>query len=288
MPVKNSLKRRMYMMEKYELRYSSNGRRVADNIEAVQMPYIVELNLDETVFYPKQGERQRFCYEITGNGKDEKDDLKIVLLCANEVFSQEEIAYIEVYMDGAKQEISFDPGGNVEILQRSEENPFPNPAGIRITLPLKSTQGCLKVCFELAQPRLIGSSDILLVGKDEKVCVRRVCGPVGDAGAMGYATGFQDATVCVPVTLTPYVKTGDMVAVNCSPPQIARYACALHVPEESATFTVIQDVRIAVPIQVGVTISSERPTIRLWDDVKCMEKAEKAALNTKRKNPCDD
>jgi hypothetical protein len=278
----------MYMMEKYELCYSSNGRRVADNIEAVQMPYIVELNLDETVFYPKQGERQRFCYEITGNGKDEKDDLNIVLLCANEVFSKEEIAYMEVYLDGVKQEIAFGEDGNVEMPKRTVEDPSPNPAGIRITLPLKSAQGCLKICFELARPRLIGSSDILLVGKDGKVCVRRVCGPVGDACAKDYATGFQDATVCVPVTLTPYAKTGEMVALNCSPPQIARYACALHVPEESATFTVIQDVRIAVPIEVGVIISSDRPTIRLWDDIKCMERAQETAQNPKPEIPCDD
>lgn len=70
------------------------------------------------------------------------------------------------------------------------------------------------------------------------------------------ATGYQSASICVPVTITPYAETGATFTKCCGDPVVTpgKSSCG---GERNGTcsFTISQDICVAVPVSFGATAS---------------------------------
>ena len=66
------------------------------------------------------------------------------------------------------------------------------------------------------------------------------------------AVGYQSASVCVPITVTPYAKTGATVTKCCGNPVVTpgRDICG-GLKNGSCFFTISQDICVAVPVDFG-------------------------------------
>lgn len=70
------------------------------------------------------------------------------------------------------------------------------------------------------------------------------------------SVGYQTATVCVPVTVTPYVRAGACVTRCCGGAFVAPGENMCGGEENgSCTFTLSQTLCIAVPVEFGATAS---------------------------------
>lgn len=66
------------------------------------------------------------------------------------------------------------------------------------------------------------------------------------------AVGYQSASICVPVTVTPFAQTGATVTKCCGDPVVTqgREVCS-GVKNGSCFFTITQDICVAVPVEFG-------------------------------------
>lgn len=66
------------------------------------------------------------------------------------------------------------------------------------------------------------------------------------------AVGYQIASVCVPVTVTPYAQAGTTVTKCCGEPRVTSgWNVCSGVKNGICTFTIAQDICVAVPIDFG-------------------------------------
>lgn len=68
------------------------------------------------------------------------------------------------------------------------------------------------------------------------------------------AVGYQSASICVPVTVTPFAQTGVTVTKCCGSPVVTpgRDTCG-GMRNGSCFFTISQDICVAVPVEFGAT-----------------------------------
>lgn len=66
------------------------------------------------------------------------------------------------------------------------------------------------------------------------------------------AIGYQSASICVPVTVTPFAQTGATVTKCCGSPVVTpgREVCG-GLKNGSCFFTITQDICVAVPVEFG-------------------------------------
>lgn len=66
------------------------------------------------------------------------------------------------------------------------------------------------------------------------------------------AVGYQSASICVPVTVTPFAQTGVTVTKCCGTPVVTpgRETCG-GVKNGACFFTISQDICVAVPVEFG-------------------------------------
>lgn len=66
------------------------------------------------------------------------------------------------------------------------------------------------------------------------------------------AVGYQSASICVPVTVTPFAKAGATVTKCCGSPVVTpgREVCG-GIKNGSCFFTITQDICVAVPVEFG-------------------------------------
>lgn len=66
------------------------------------------------------------------------------------------------------------------------------------------------------------------------------------------AVGYQTASICVPVTVTPFAQTGATVTKCCGSPVVipGREVCG-GIKNGSCFFTISQDICVAVPVEFG-------------------------------------
>lgn len=66
------------------------------------------------------------------------------------------------------------------------------------------------------------------------------------------AVGYQSASICVPVTVTPFAKTGVTATKCCGAPVVTpgRASCG-GMQNGSCTFTISQNICVAVPVEFG-------------------------------------
>ena len=83
------------------------------------------------------------------------------------------------------------------------------------------------------------------------------------------AIGYQKATVCVPVTVTPFARAKTTTSFCCGDPIITpgRVTCPGTV-NGSCTFTITQNICVAVPVDFGATTYVGAPAVQCGDATK--------------------
>ena len=78
------------------------------------------------------------------------------------------------------------------------------------------------------------------------------------------AVGYQSASICVPVTVTPFAQTGAPITKCCGNPVVTPgLATCSGVRNGACTFTIAQNICVAVPVEFGAPRhrKSDRPAI---------------------------
>lgn len=76
------------------------------------------------------------------------------------------------------------------------------------------------------------------------------------------AVGYQAATVCVPVTVTPYASVGATVTYGYGEAVITPgIAMLTDAAKTNASFTITQNICVAIPIEFGASASAGEPSV---------------------------
>ncbi|MEG0144934.1 MAG: hypothetical protein RR739_02595 [Clostridia bacterium] len=68
--------------------------------------------------------------------------------------------------------------------------------------------------------------------------------------------GYQSASICVPVTVTPFATTGTTQTICCGSPIVVSGKNTCNgVKNGTCAFTISQDICVAVPVDFGATAS---------------------------------
>lgn len=219
------------------------------------LPFLMVLNLQASNLNPDPGENQRFCYNVTGVGEDTPAfaDLSHLVLGICDEIQQDQIVNIIVIIDGVEQNINFGEGGNVEL--RTPQNPDPPTGcpGLKFDFGLDKVEGEMFFCFELTTPYPIGSNPVCLFGGGVTARGLSICGPVCEQPDQKCpAIGYQPLTVCVPITVTPFMNKGTPTLYCCGDPIITPGAVTCNgVINGSCTFTISQNICVEVPVEFG-------------------------------------
>lgn len=235
------------------------------------LPFRFSLNLEDSVLFPAPGELQKFCYEIEGVGEDTSQfaDLSHFLFGICETITKNDIAEITVAVDGMEQTVVW--GENVEI--KTEEKPD-NPTGcvgLKFDFPLDKVDGIMQVCISFNRTFAVGPMNVCVFGGNTTATGLKICGPNCGGETSCETTFFQNETVCVPVTVTPFATPGMAKATCCGKPVI-NMGNQCPGSQTSCSFTIQQHLCIEIPISFGAVIETGRAV------VQCGEVSEK---------PCD-
>ena len=232
------------------------------------LPFKLELDLENSRLNPVLGENQRFCYTVTGIGSDSSEfaDLSHLVLGICDEIPENQIVNITVTIDGEEQEVVFGEDGNVEL--RTPQNPDPPTEcpGLKFDFGLDKDGGVMHICFELTTTYPIGPNSVCLFGGDTTAEGLSICGPVCEDLETCEAVGYQPATVCVPVIVTPYAYAGIPSTTCCGNPIITPGAetCDGTV-NGSCKFTMTQDICVAVPVKFGAKTAVGNPSVDCGD-----------------------
>lgn len=219
------------------------------------LPFQFSLNLQDSILYPSEGQYQKFCYDVLGVGQDTSQyaDLSHFLLGICRAITQDDIVEIEVTINGEAQTIVW--GDNVEI--KTAENPD-NPTGcvgLKFDFPLDKVVGVMQVCISLQTPYNIGPVNVCLYGGGTTATGLEICGPACGGDGSCESVFYQEETVCVPVTVTPFATPGTAKATCCGEP-VVRTGAQCTGNQRSCSFTITQSLCIEVPIAFGAVIET--------------------------------
>lgn len=230
------------------------------------LPFRFYLDEASSNLSSSDGELQRFCYTVEGVGEDTAAyaDLSHFLLGICRNIPLDALSDVSVTIDGVPQTVVL--GENVEIRTEDAPDPPTGCTGVKFDFPLDKAGGVMRFCFSLTSPYPVGSAPVCLYGGGVTAAGLSICGPVCEPTEACPVIGYQRATVCVPVTVTPYVYTGESASYCCSAPAVTPgVASCAGTPRGSCTFTITQDVCVAVPVWFGATASVGEHTVACGD-----------------------
>ena len=230
------------------------------------LPFIIELDLQASILNPSPGQNQRFCYKVTGVGLDNSDfaDLSHLVLGICDQIPQNQIVNITVTINGVSQTVVFGSGGNVELRTPQQPDPPTGCPGLKFNFGLNKVTGVMLFCFELTTPHEIGPNVVCLFGGNTTANQLSICGPVCGAPVPTpcETTAFQTATVCVPVTVTPFAIAGTPTTFCCGDAIITQGpATCKGTVNGSCTFTITQNICISIPVLFGATATVGAPSV---------------------------
>lgn len=228
------------------------------------IPFIIELDPEESVLNPGPSENQRFCYKITGVGKDSPEyaNLSHLVLGICDTIPENQIDNITVFINGDEQDVEFGSNGNVQL--RTPENPDPSTEcpGLKFNFGLDKVGGEMNICFELKTPYPIGPNIVCLSGGGVTANQLSICGPVCEESQTCDAIGYQPLTVCVPIEVTPFAIAGTPTTYCCGEPTITPNTDSCNgTVNGNCSFTITQDICVAVPVEFGATASVSSPHV---------------------------
>lgn len=224
------------------------------------LPFRVALDLSNSNLTPGPGENQKFCYILTGVGSDDPDliDLShwVLGICEDITAAQIVQDTITVVIDEEPQTVIF--GDNVVLVT---PDPTTGCSGLKFEFPLNKVGGVMNVCFELNTPYPVGPTQVCLKGGQEAETGLSICGPVCQESQFCETVTYQPATVCVPVTVTPFVIPGPTRTICCGDPLILPGATSCPAGARSCFFTVTQRMCVEVPIAFGASTTPGVPQV---------------------------
>lgn len=228
------------------------------------LPFVFTLNEADSVLEPKDGENQKFCYDVSGVGQDTSQyaDLSHFLLGICKEIKQEDIVAVTVVIDGVPKEVVW--GDNVEIKTEEKPDPPTGCAGIKFDFPLDKVDGEMQVCITLAKSYAIGPVNVCVFGGNVKADGLMICGPVcGDLPSCE-STFYQTETVCVPVTVTPFATSKSATARCCGRTVVTKQdKCPTG--KKSCTFTITQPLCIEISLEFGADIDTGEASVMCGD-----------------------
>ena len=257
------------------------------------LPFVFTLNEEDSILHPKEGEYQRFCYDVegvdrtvlTGSDGDKTENLSYFLLGICKNITKDNILDISVVINGIPQEVVW--GENVEI--KTEENPDSSTkcTGLKFNFPLDKDGGRMQVCITLAQTYSIGPVNVCAFGGDVTATGLSICGPVCGSQPSCDTTFYQTETVCVPVTVTPFADPKVATARCCGDP-IVTIQDNCPAGKKACKFTVTQPLCIEVQLAFGADVQTGDASVICGDvnqaGCNCGSTVSSAAANTARKN----
>lgn len=217
------------------------------------LPFVFTLDTEASVLNPGPGEKQKFCYVVEGMGQDEPRfaDLSHFLLGICSAITAEDIAAVTVVVDGVEQEVVF--GENVEIKTAEKPDPPTGCVGLKFDFGLDKVEGVMEVCFTLNRTFGVGPVNVCVFGGNVTATGLAICGPVCNGPVPCTTTFFQNETVCVPVTVTPFATPGEASATCCGRPVVTSDG-QCQGSRKSCTFTIRQRLCIEIPISFGADV----------------------------------
>ncbi len=222
------------------------------------LPFQVALDLEQSDLLPALGKNQKFCYTITGvdTGKPRSADLRHLVFGLCSQITAKDLKSVLISVDGEEQAAVM--GQNVVFV-----NPDPQTGccGLKFSFGLRRAGGCMKLSYELVAPYPVGPVPVSLFGDSTSVSGLSICGPVCEGTQVYETVGVQNATVCVPVTVTPFAKTGCLKIIAYEAPVVTpdvRVGCRR---AGSCHFTVIQKIGISVPGVFGASANVGELTV---------------------------
>lgn len=225
------------------------------------LPFVFTLNLNQSVLYPEEGQKQKFCYDVQGVGQDTSNyaDLSHFLLGICSSITQNDIAGISVIINGEAQTAVW--GENVEIKTSDKPDNPSGCVGLKFDFPLNKTDGEMSLCITMAEPFAVGPVNVCLFGGNTTATGLMICGPACCGTESCESVFYQKETVCVPVMVTPFAKPGTVKATCCGQPQITQDGKCTG-GKASCTFIVTQTLCIEIPISFGAVIESGTAVIQ--------------------------
>jgi hypothetical protein len=78
--------------------------------------------------------------------------------------------------------------------------------------------------------------------------------------------GYQTASICVPVTVTPFVEVGETTTYCSGCPVIEPGTCSsCGIVNGSCSFTITQDICVAIPVVFGAEATVGDPSVECGD-----------------------
>lgn len=258
------------------------------------LPFVFTLNEEDSVLHPGPGQNQVFCYDVEGVGQDNAQfaDLSHFLLGICSEITLADIAKVTVVVNGVEKEVKL--GENVEI--KTPEHPD-NPTGcvgLKFDFPLNKVNGKMQVCLFLKKTFAVGPVNVCVFGGNVTATGKTICGPSCGEEESCDSVFFQQETVCVPVTVTPFANPGMATVVCCGDPEInMRDACPGD--KKECRFTVTQRLCIEIPISFGAAVKTGDAVVQCGDVTRepceClkddMEETQTAAPNAQSNMPMD-
>ena len=216
--------------------------------EGTILPFVIELDAGNSNLYPATNENQRFSYNVTGIGTENSKfaDLSHLVLGICDQILQDEIVNISMTIDGVEQDVGLEAGGIVQLTNRQNSDKISEYPGLKFDINLDKTHGKMCFSFELTQPYPIGRNKVYLVGNNTVINEVSTYGPISHELQDGYVHTYQDASVYIPVEITPHADSGEMKTSCCGEPTVT-----FHEDRGSGKycFTIIQPICVEVPLE---------------------------------------
>ena len=225
------------------------------------LPFLISLNLEESILTPTETEYQKLCYDITGIGDDKSQyaDLSHLLFGICPSIREEDIVDLTVSINDDPQTILW--GENVEIKTSEHPDPPTGCIGLKLDFPLNKISGHMKVCISLRTAYPVGPVNVCLFGGNTTATGLSICGPSCGPTESCESVFYQKESICVPVTVTPYATPGTATATCCGTPVIRPGATCEH-KQTSCTFTITQNLCIEIPISFGAAIETGTASVQ--------------------------
>jgi hypothetical protein len=223
------------------------------------LPFVFELDTEASNLDPGPGKNQRFCYNVIGNAKVRYRfaNLCYFILGICDQITMDQIAHIEVRINGIKQKVVFGEGGNVQLLTPQRPDPITRCAGLKFDFELNKAGDHMKLCYELNTPYPVGPNPVCLFGGGVTAKGLSICGPACEQQqGTCEAAAYQPLSVSVPVTVRPFVNKGSPTTYCCGEPIVDLVSAECEEIDEGAcSFVITQKLCVKVPITFGATAS---------------------------------
>jgi hypothetical protein len=217
-------------------------------------PYVISLNLNNSILSPQAGSHQTFCYDIEGNATT-SDSVSlsyfILGLCPN--IGESDIASVAITLGGIPQTVIW--GQNIVLKNISSPDPATGCSGLKVVFPLDPANGNMQVTITLKNTYDVGAMPVCLYGAESMASGLSICGPVCGNGDSCESVVYQNETVCVPVTVTPYAKTGNATTVCCGTPTVTAGGTCTG-GASSCSFSITQSLCVAIPVAFGAAVKT--------------------------------